>query len=377
MSQTQAIWYIDYVNGNDANTGLSAGAAIKTQAEWAARTLQKPLVPMTIIFLTDSPEDMNWDVYNTYSELLTIRGTRSSSVFSGTMDSIQNWNPSSSLDGRATVPQVPTSITASDLVGKLCVHTATGYTFWCAKDLGSKRMRFSYVANTDIDTWDFSVTSPAEDAAFTAHTQTKLTGLHNISVRGHGAAVIFYDLELGDSSVGAHQTLVNEGAPFFVACKLYGFDPQAASRPYTYGCWNSHTSGARVYERAIYNDFASYFPYGIYMHGGTFQPEYSVLGGQLYLSAECVLNAQGSMSVFDTATAIKAAPMASIVADALLWGTGTTMGIELDSGARLVYSVRPAITAGTGGQIIVGSASKFWTQLPYVDTTTQAFAVSN
>jgi len=378
-AREQSTWYINAATGNDDADGSTVGTALATQAEWARRVGEKPLVPMSITFLTDTSEAMTWNVSNAFTELVTVYGGLSAPLFSGTIASAQNYTPASGLDGRFTDASIPVSWTASGLVGKRYLLTSgahSGKASWITSDLGSKTARIAFTADRS---GDFVSGSIANGDTYSIHNLIKLTGNQTFILKGHGSGIHFRDLEIGVEGGPSHQHRANEGEPWFLGCKLHGFDAKNVARIYPYGSWIANLSRTRIYEMAEIIAYACHFPQGVTVHQtGQLYAERCTSHGPIVLEKPGGrLQVISSLGIFDTPTAVTMGSMTMANLIGRLWGTGvTTTGIQMGSGARVVYAAANPISIATPAtQVSVSGTAKLYSELPYVHAATQSFVV--
>jgi hypothetical protein len=112
----QTAWFIDPVNGNDANAGDTAGTALRTDAErqrrWGAIT--RIVLPTTVTYLSSPPttDKVNCNAIIYDGAGLLFQGTRTS-VATGTFTAVTPINRGA---------QTPMSITDGALVGGFTPH---------------------------------------------------------------------------------------------------------------------------------------------------------------------------------------------------------------------------------------------------------------
>lgn len=342
--RSQATWFIDGTSGNDEATGLTSGTAIKTQAEWARRTGSDPIVVQTITFTTSTSEDMIWALENTYDQsLITVKGpdlTSLTPIYTGTITAVpQNWDESVREDGQITVDALPVSFTDSGLVDKLCVVTsgaAAGYSFWIAKDLGSKTARTT-IATDMVE--GFGYAYPEVGDVFEVYDLVALEGQQFVALKGHSSAMYFQDLTVGISADGPHQGRSTLGECIFTRCKVYGWDANGASYPQFYG---SSTTNLKLYNVSAALCFASVNHGTLNVHQGKLVPEWMLVqdGGIVLDDHRAFLSPVGYLAVYGVATAITMGPGSQAECSTVdVWGgdiSGT--GIIASADARFITS---------------------------------------
>lgn len=142
---TQAVWEVDYTNGNDEADGLTFGSAIKTRQEWFARTQGQMAVTSTVI--TMNLHGTVWPTTDRFhyalsqanrngnTSLFIINGERTVSR-AGTCTAAST-DPVNTAGGEsATITDLAAAALWAADVGKLIV-AANGAFAWVLKDLGA------------------------------------------------------------------------------------------------------------------------------------------------------------------------------------------------------------------------------------------------
>lgn len=156
--QLQADWYISESAGDDENDGNTAGTPLQTWAEYQRRIGEGPLeVDHTVTLLDTITTDI--EVRATYVDSdhqMTIQGTRSSPLYSGSVTGKQAKDPATNTDLQITDAAIPVSWTASGLVEKLYVLTSganAGACGWVCRDLGANTARITVAYNETAGTY--------------------------------------------------------------------------------------------------------------------------------------------------------------------------------------------------------------------------------
>lgn len=203
---SQAAFYIDPVDGDDANSGDTAATAIKTWSEYAARTGDGTVsVYQIITLLNDLTEDVTIRGHHPFG--MEIYGQRSV-LYSGTVSGAQSWDTTVSpiVDGEIIDAALPGTWSNSgpggtSLIGKMVIMTSganTGKVAHLLKDLGAKTARIGQLVNP----LTFATGNPAPGDTFNVLDLTKINGsvrMFSQDVAGEGYAGV-YDVEVVDTA---------------------------------------------------------------------------------------------------------------------------------------------------------------------------------
>lgn len=375
--QNQDTWYIDAASGNDEGDG-SIGAPIASLDEWDRRTGQRPSVAQTIRIVGDYADSFTWRTENTFETRVMVYGTRSAAVLSAAISSPQQWDSAAHDDGLVTASALPTSWTASGLLAAphVCMMTSGAYSggwFWPMADMGTKAARVSQVVYEDgfVDTYSQGAYEAA--ATFTVHTMTKLTGRHFVHALGQGQGLFFFDVDFGEDA-DVHTSACLSGSPFFVRCNVSSMDIDGDASPQFIGC---RIARLHVYTIRPVNAQGAAFMLDTAIRSGVLQPWECALQGTLRLIEDGArLAITDGFAVFDGANPITMAPGSKMLLQGgTLWGTGASGAAAISMGADCRV-VKPAGTISiTGTQsvdVIVGTTSRTFAQLPYTDTASGA-----
>jgi hypothetical protein len=152
---SQLTWFIDSVNGNDANSGQTAATALKTDAERQRRMGTTP-------FWNAGAYHLRYLNDVGVNDTVVLAGTRASNsqifvhgsavdhqgkatLFSGTIDLLTAQNPATNTPWQITSNAIPVTWVASGLIGqrlRLTSGAATGAISFPIKDLAAKKARF-------------------------------------------------------------------------------------------------------------------------------------------------------------------------------------------------------------------------------------------
>lgn len=144
---SQATWYVDPTNGNDANIGSSAGAALKTLGEFFSRMSgQGNTVPQTINLLGDCTGEGFIYLRGTFRNFVTLQGVQTTCK-TGTLTNVIAYNhtPGSVAIGKITDSALTGQWSNSggvNLLSKCIILTSganAGSWAWLLRDEGSKQ----------------------------------------------------------------------------------------------------------------------------------------------------------------------------------------------------------------------------------------------
>lgn len=390
---TQAVWYLDPVNGNDTNSGATSSLALKTHKELMRRIGRDagvinhradvyilnnvPLTDPVFVSVTVGPNGM-----------LVYHGQRTQ-VGSGSFTAVTLENAATNQAFEVEDSAIPTSWTASGWVGKRIRRTSDNATCWVTKDLGTKRARISpmlqgWNGTGDFPGWQLSTQNPGVGNAYVVEDLTSIE-LAAVDVTGTGyflnttiSQVVFKDLAFSLAS-GTIPTRVIARQDFvaFYACDAGspwgGADGDNTS---WYGCKVSAPtalSGHYNYQNCFIDGAG--FPFDILSRSRVTMTAclvqncdfgVRIFGGRLEV--------QGSASgFFDTTNgpAIVADTGGVLEARAIIYGSGQSdRGIIVRTGGIVAYNTvgsKPTVT-GTAGDAMVGGTVRTWAQIPYAET---------
>ena len=176
----QLNWFIDPVNGNDNNTGLTASTALKTDGERQRRMGPNPVwnggdftyttpVAYHIRYLNDVPATDPVKYFGTRGRNANIflhgsqvNGQGQSVLFTGTIDALvtlDNTTAGATTSWQITANALPASWTGSGLVNhriRLTSGANIGARSWVIKDLGAKQARCAEFFSAATYTFPFN-----------------------------------------------------------------------------------------------------------------------------------------------------------------------------------------------------------------------------
>jgi hypothetical protein len=217
-------WWVDPANGaaNDENDGQSAGAPLKTFAELTRRLIGARLtVTVTVHVMSSSPSSdvlqlsLTPDSGVSPAAYLIFRGARTS-AFSGAITAYTPRDPTTNGSTQMTLGSLPTSWTASDLIGKRVEWTdTTNYrTAWALADLGGKTARLSIPTSTNVASSTFS------SGAIADFTVGQTVNVYNVPTIGASAvllasqSVLFQDLNIATFEAALGSSYLTMGVRF-------------------------------------------------------------------------------------------------------------------------------------------------------------------
>jgi hypothetical protein len=401
-SSTQTTWYIDPVNGNDANDGLTPATAIKTDAERQNRVGKLLWVieaDTSITYLNDVPATDPVVLLLLFGKngILRINGTATVTYTSpgGGFTAVTNLN-------RGT--QTPSSITEAGLgagrVGQRIRTTSgvnSGAIAFLAKDLGGGSYRtnpwskMSFTANpipivptvvTVAPGDQFVIESLSAIARMVISIATKDT-----SGQTFGAQLIFQNFKYTGNDSSNMSTI--PGSSAFLSAVAFGCDMGAYGAMSVGGGLNvcgCYVHGAIFYINASVLLSACLVTGRITIQNGSIAIlDYDTLfqgssNNGLRARYNAVVRA-GAFAVFDTtgdAILIEDSEMRCAVFNSgadLVWGTGgSAAGIRVNSGGKVTYTTKPTVTGAS--DTVVGGTPKTYATIPYVEPANNAMIVA-
>lgn len=239
-AMAQLNWYIDPINGNDANDGASATTALRTDDERQRRMGENPIWSAGDyhIFYLNDIDKVVLRGRRIGSAAIFVHGSATpgngqSILYSGTIDALTTLSPSTNQPWQITSNGLPVSWTASGLIDGRIRDTTAGTNLgakgWAIKDLGGKQARCSYFlrANTYVTPLTIGLLttkSPALNDTFVVERLTKINSLM-VSVQGQQQnanppfCVVFESLDIGNDRSIAF-TSANDQV-LFDGCNIY------------------------------------------------------------------------------------------------------------------------------------------------------------
>jgi hypothetical protein len=375
---TQAAWYIDPSSGSDANDGAVA-TPLRTMAEFTRRVRGRTLLASTITVTAVGTlsEAVDFDVMLGDTVALTLLGSRSSSLLSGTLTAVQNVVEASGTISTITDSAIATSWTSSlgsnlNCLVRVALGAGSYAHMWIAKDLGSKTARVSDPMNPAT----FTSASLSTSLAYTTHTLTRI-GNANVTFNakvGHASYILIQDCELG--SAGTHSVEFNDGNYTLISCAVNGADFFGTRNMASLNC--KFTDGYRAHNGAYAQDYS-----GLLFSASS--PPASRRSAELNLNATLVqgsaLVSRGTISVssgtwaavYDPAVAANANGVEVLSGGHLkvvgrLFGTttttGTNAGVWVDATGRVSFnSSKPLAITGATNDTLIGGTSKSYATL--------------
>ncbi len=383
---TQITWFIDPANvsglANDANSGATALLPLLTVAEFFRRL---PLTTVyanvdqttTVNLMSAVTEDLQFSfglIDPRLSEIVFV-GTKTT-IFSGTMTTVVNYNDATQQDGEVTDSALPVSWTASGAIDKRIIIVGgarDGAYAFIMKDLGAKTARYSPFYNPATG----AVINPVVGDAYTVQSLSTIRSFVLVA----GGSVGFSDLQFitGASPSGSSQGITStESTNLFInGCDLINNRCNAAEGGQI--IFGGTRLGVNIRSNA--GSLISFK--GTYLSARS-----SVIstGGILDFTGNCVGQGQTPINLvdsgiafvrtwvaaFDTAIAFVAGPNCtiSVSAGGRLWGTGITgTGISVSgTNSHVVYDTTtpPLFSTPTNFATLSGVAVTA-TQIPVSD----------
>lgn len=406
-AMSQFNWFIDAVNGNDANDGATSLTAIRTDEERQRRMGPSPLWNGTyhLRYLSDIATAY-WGGVRTLDSAIFIHGSATngqgqSVLFTGVVDALVAQNPAANQPFEVTSSAIPVSWTASGLVGsrvRLTSGANAGAKSWVMKDLGGAAPNAKarccdfgqVVAYTAPMTQPTAQAAPTATNGFVVERLTKITQCTMAIVPllsppfGTAPGVTFESLDLG---TGGFLTIACADKVLLDGCI---WKPSSVQNSGNVTCTNVQLasgstlgSGFQQIQMAF-----GYVPGNVTFNclGSAFQ-NFMSQGGAIEwrsLANNHLGNGQSigsrGVAVFDNTTGIGCVVVrygGAILLDGILWGAGNTVPIGFfGSGCRLDFATSTA--AAGAGQIPIASTSPDFsmqtrTSVPAFDQTTSLY----
>ena len=379
-SLNQANWYIDSVNGNDANDGLTSGTALKSHAEFSRRIG---------IFSTVTTYDINVYLLN------DLPASDPINVISRTSGYHLNYYGTTTIERTGTVTGFTGKNTATNSLAQITDH-ALAPGAWTA-DIG-KRIRittgdsagaaaivlgdgsdgysslFSDIAIT-LDNYFYVYTSePSVGDTYVIERQT-FAPLGYLNFQGtttNNAYVHFYNLNFDDSAinVGGAFIPIAIGSVFF-ECQ---FPSVGFASPFNlmYNCYSAGTIatqafGVTAFFGGLYtgifaveagSSISSYNDMVLYNKAGASGIVACETGSLWLNSAMGIFNYPGGLRLM-SGGCVTAGPNQGESVPGSIWGMGNDgYGITVDVGGTLAYTTGAQLTiTGSSGDFLLGGSN--------------------
>jgi hypothetical protein len=374
-------WFLSPATGNDENDGATSSTPIQTHAE-LMRRVQGLLLPSGLdVTILDGPvdEQIIVDVFAKDAFAYVYYHAAPTPLYSGTITAATNYDDAAGQDGTITDSNLPTSWTASGLVGKLLRITSgprAGTECFVAADLNNRTARVSQPAPGP---WDLTTSTIDVGDNYTVYDLVRFGLTIQTYVRGGpNAQINFETLELGDDAYnGAHDVETVQGFVFASSCIVNGLDIDGATQAQFYNC--NFVAGCHVNATGagfFYNGLSStpiqvrYLGYGLLSR--TISQNHGLIVGA---GARCELGLSTWFAAFDTSTGIFVEEAGVLRArGGRFWGKGiSAIGILVAPTGTVLYpaSKIPALVAPTTATSI-GGVSVAYAALPYTNTSNGA-----
>jgi hypothetical protein len=394
----QAVWYIDPVDGDDNNTGLTADTALETHAEFERRighynTFVPQVVDIHILNDLPSSDPINLMLKTKGSQQINYHGEScrlQTPLFSGTFSSVTVMDPSTNQATLGVADGL------GDLIcGRVRVPELTDAIAWVAKDLGgvdenpAGTVRLSNLTTVPVFTaGDGANVTPMVPVIGMAFVVDPLRKAHHgaISLIHEGndvgpadannpvsgeealATLQFLDFEWQTNSSGFFYPflLASEGSDDvpvvkYLANRLLSTSEQRGGYCELLNCCATAgvavASSDFVVQAGLYMDQAEGLGFAFILGVGTqhFVDFHTLVQGTGVLIQGGGWARIAEMAVFDStadAFVLNQGAMlrnTSLSENALLWGSGNVGdGVVINAGAQLFYETTPIVT-GTAG----------------------------
>jgi hypothetical protein len=400
---TQATWFVDPVNGNDANNGATAATALKTDARrqvlWGGTTQALILQPVTVTYLSALPatDIVNYNVtigsVGGVSGKLFITSPMNQQVGAGTgaFTAVQAINRAGNLVSNVT--DGARAWTRGQRI-RIMSGARVGAVAWITKDLGAGVAEttafFTYPAG-GTNAFPTAVTPQVGDPYVTETLNTIPIGRWEVHTTGPSTATtgaMFIDqMDVDGTAFGAQGSMYTDSEEpgivgtscNFKACALIGINNDLAIQltnclADTLNVTGVAFLGGGCHGGAVSNVFP--LPNGIVIFDRDFlgadQPIITTATGPSAVIFGNVAAMRASVAVDLNPGAI-ARQFNIFGAGNALYGSGNGIGVRARSMAAYIYASgsKPTI-ATTTSDAVVGGTNKAWAAIPYVEAANQA-----
>jgi hypothetical protein len=383
-ANTQTTWFVNPSTGSDSASGLTSGAALKTDQERQRRTAASPVTVSVSVTLLGSanvgdflmPPLMGPGGYIAFTGSAGVTVLRSSTLTAAAAQSGNN-------TGTVTDSTLPVSWTASGLVGKRFRRVSDSAVTWIAIDKGTK-----VAAVSDVQTYVtmYPPTYNANRVALAAGNAYVIEQLplwpvafENsaspvVPVGGAGgnyAVMSFEGIEFTGPTGNQCTTVVPPlGTPFAPGVTFYGCCLSAMSG--SIGAWVSQwddlfgpDAGSAMYlDGCLISTGDNYVSPGV----DVAVTDATLVVGTLDVLGQLIVFGDGGLGVTGAVDGLSVQPGGQVVSGSpfygagggVLWGTGNSgRGARVFPQGMISYGIAPTIT-GTLGDAIIGADAKTW-----------------
>ena len=371
---TQTAWVIDPTNGSDTNLGTPS-EPLKTMGEFNTRMQPTPIrVPTTLLCtgdVIDEPLMLNGTRFPTGSSL-TVSGTATTTA-SGTITGV------TTLQSNSTWQLTTTGVSwTSGDVGKR-MQLSTGFLCWVQEVLGSNSIVVGPVVNSS------TITTPAAPVDFVVQSLSRLLAPTLNICSSAINNVVFVQ----DADITAGPIIINGGPIQFFGCRLASASGTSNVIVAGFNCawracfWSLQLSSQTLQGAAVHT-LAGHTMVGAGSSLFSLQARQvlpsvcSISGISWSLSRGCIVANLGAMHFRNTANPITIGAQAGWNnANVPLSGSvgNSGVGITVRAGCGMTWTTqKPTVTGAT--DTLVGSTSRTYAQLPYVDLQLNAIPPS-
>jgi hypothetical protein len=381
----QTSWYVDHENGDDRAPG-TIGDPVESIREIARRTrgmvFDEDVSPTYTITCavgsTPNPENVTLTPVFNGAVNLFIRSVPVP-MFSGAMTSgTLEWSDSGHQEVNAVCSGIPTSWTASDLVGKqirISSGDRAGNATFAAYDMGSKTVRCAGWMHPDYYN-DTAVSGDSFDVCDIA----RYTGHWVVQTIGPGA-VWFEDIEIGTR--GNQHSLECRGFMNASRARINGCDILEGGSMYLIGCYVGDGL------RQTYGSCAIELTAMVRPSGSVSETR---IGGSMYVYEQCLaqglgmlvsggkvfVDSSGSVSSCDASFAYSMSTQSMIDCAGYMWSRNASSRVLSVVGpmSSIGYtSGRVPLNVGTGSPTLLVLAGSSYASLPRTDANSLANVV--
>lgn len=390
-----ANWFVDSVNGNDQNDGVTALTPIKTIAELNRRFCGRSILPsianITITLAgTFTTEVLAFSgLILSRGQVLVVKPSTLTQVATGTITTYTARNAAGNTS--ATILADISFAGRAQTLMRLTSGASSGATAWVGFDLGGNTCRVGAFQ------LDGTAVTPTNGTTFVLETYPTAIGGVSCQYSGSGTMIV-QDLEIQQISTGQAQYIIggglgSSGAFFEGGSSIYRCKLSVGSRWYYgtcfTGCMNTAAfivatgqfimQGHTFFATMSVRDSCTLTLQGGYV---TFESINTTIGiAQIF--AGCVVSQGADVEMFNCVTTTQGflvsdnSTWASSVSARSTYGSGNTLptAVQIRSGASWIYTNKPTIT-GTVQDTIVGGAALAWAAIPTITAANNAMIVA-
>jgi hypothetical protein len=377
---TQASWYVDATNGDDANGGTSWDDALQTQPELGRRCsgfFDPSLANVAVYLRGDFAEAVSLQaVFANVAAVMTIQGEMSE-AHAGVIGAYLPFDPAT--DQRASLAE--TAVDLGPYVGKR-VRVTSGAVAGAVSHIATNSGQLALVGQFSrmLSSGSTSTSNPSAGDGFSV--EDYLTEIPCFDINIQGAHVVVRDLRIRSTSdANTIRSCMVGSLGALASCNVFGceFAPDSianVSGNFTL-CSCRNTTGSLVFINFVGRKINHVALAPIYIGDASFVAGFNNIHqgatATLSVGTGSTLEDLGHRGMFavggSAAFAVESLGRYFLLHAAdLLWGSGNTAGatVAVGGACQVVYLAKPTIT-GSGTDALVGGVAKSWAEIPYID----------